>query len=149
MELFRTNRSVMIYNLDTLRKSDPLEWEDLHAQGITRLIAVPLRMDDRTIGFLGVDNPRYSIHDDSQIRVPVYFLVNRIRQDRNESRLRMLLRSDYRNILGNVGVGLWIILLDPETGADRCWRTTPCARSGHDRDRHAGGVLSVLVQPHQ
>lgn len=117
MELFRTNRSVMIYNLDTLRKSDPLEWEDLHAQGITRLIAVPLRMDDRTIGFLGVDNPRYSIHDDSQIRVLSYFLVNRIRQDRNESRLQMLLRSDYRNILSNLGVGLWIILLDPETGA--------------------------------
>lgn len=29
----------------------------------------------------------------------------------------MLLRSDYRNILSNLGVGLWIILLDPETGA--------------------------------
>lgn len=117
MDLFRANRSVMLYNLDTLRESDPLEWEDLHAQGITRLIAVPLRMEERTIGFLGVDNPRYSIHDDSQIRVLSYFLVNRIRQDWNETRLRTLLRSDYRDILGTIGVGLWIILLDKETGA--------------------------------
>ena len=116
MELFRCNRSIMIYNLDSLRESHPLEWENLHAQDITRLIAVPLRMDDRTIGFVGVDNPRYSIHDDAQIRVLSYFLVNRIRQDRNETRLRTLLRSDYRDILGTLGVGLWIILLDPEGG---------------------------------
>lgn len=117
MDHFRVNRSVRIYNLDTLRETNRQEWSDLSQQDITRLIAVPLRMDDRIIGFLGVDNPRYSIHDDSQIRVLSYFLVNRIRQDWNETRLRMLLRSDYRNILGNVGVGLWIILLDKDPGA--------------------------------
>lgn len=64
-----------------------------------------------------MDNPRYSIHDDSQIRVLSYFLVNRICQDWNETRLRALLRSDYRNILSTIGVGLWIILLDRDTGA--------------------------------
>ncbi len=117
MDLFRVNRSVMIYNLDTLRGSNPQEWEDLRSQDITRLIAVPLRMDDRIIGFLGVDNPRYCINDDSQIRVLSYFLVNRIRQDRNETRLRMLLRSDFRNILGTVGVGLWLILLVKNGGS--------------------------------
>ena len=119
IELFASNRSVMIYNLDALRESNPLEWQDLHAQGIARLIAVPLRMDNRTIGFVGVDNPRYSLNDDAQIRVLSYFLVNRIRQDRNETRLRTLLRSDYRYILGDLGVGLWIILLDPNGGPGR------------------------------
>ena len=137
MELFRTNRSVIIYNLDTLRESDPIEWSDLHAQGITRLIAVPLRMNDQTIGFLGVDNPRYSIHDDSQIRVLSYFLVNRIRQDRNETRLRMLLKSDYRDILSTIGVGLWIILMDEETGA--------CQMLADDTMRHILGMTEAAT----
>ena len=113
MRLFAKDRTVMIFNLDALRKSSPDEWRVLSSQGITRLIAVPVRDSGKTIGFIGVDNPRYSIRDDSQIRVLSSFLVNRIRQDRNESRYRELLRSNYHDIFDTLGLGLWIIRMDP------------------------------------
>lgn len=110
--LFEQDQSVILFNLDPLRQSSPKEWEVLKAQGIARLIAVPIRMDETLIGFVGVDNPRYSIHDDAQIRVLSYFLVNRIRQERNETRFSALLQSDYGDILSNIGVGLWVIRID-------------------------------------
>ena len=116
VERFERDKSVIILNLDLLRKSDPLEWEVLQAQNITRLIAVPIRVDERVIGFVGVDNPRYSIHDDSQIRVLSYFLTNRIRQDRNEQRYHAMLKTPYYDILSNIGVGLWMIRQDTSTG---------------------------------
>ncbi len=114
VSLFDQDRSVIIYNLETLRESSPMEWQILQAQDIQRLIAVPIRDEHTTIGFIGVDNPRYAIHDDSQVRVLSYFLLNRIRQDRNESRYRALLRSNYCDIIDTLDVGLWIIRLSPD-----------------------------------
>ena len=37
---------------------------------LRRLIASPLRCGRRLVGFVGVDNPRTSIHDDTQVRDP-------------------------------------------------------------------------------
>lgn len=112
--LFDQDQSVIIYNLEALRETSPVEWQVLQAQDIQRLIAVPIRDGHTTIGFIGVDNPRYAIHDDSQVRVLSHFLLNRIRQDRNENRYRKLLRSDYYQILDALEVGLWIIRLSPD-----------------------------------
>ena len=116
LQLFEKDQSITLFNLEPLQRSSPKEWEVLHSQGISRLIAVPIRLDGSVIGFIGVDNPRYSIHDDSQIRVLSYFLVNRIRQERKEHRFNALLTSDYGNILSDIGVGLWIIRIHEESG---------------------------------
>ncbi|WP_158098974.1 EAL domain-containing protein [Flavonifractor sp. An100] len=113
---FERDQSVIILNLDTLRKTSPYEWQVLQSQHISRLIAVPIRINEQVIGFVGVDNPRYSIQDDSQIRVLSYFLTNRIRQNRNEQRYHALLNTPYCDILNNIGVGLWVIRFDPENG---------------------------------
>ena len=86
MERFANNQSVVIYNLEALRKNWPVEWEDLSKQGIQRLIAVPFREKGRLVGFIGVDNPRYSIEDDAQIRLLSYFLALRRWQERNDCR---------------------------------------------------------------
>lgn len=82
MHLFMQQQSILIYNLDPLKKTYPLEWEILHRQGIQRLIAVPLLDDNQVVGFIGVDNPRRSIHDDSQMRVLASFLVTRLRWEK-------------------------------------------------------------------
>lgn len=116
MELFDRGRSVVILNLDALRRENPEEWQILDAQRIARLIAVPLRDGGRTIGFIGVDNPRYAIQDDTQVWVLSSFLVNRIRQERNEKRYRELLRANYHDVFEMLGLGLWIIRLDREKG---------------------------------
>ena len=109
LDAFEENRSISIFNLAPLRERFPLEWETLSRQGIQRLLAVPVRENNRTVGFIGVDNPRYAIHDDSQMRVLASFLVTRIRQDRNEQRYQALLQESNQDILEAMGVGFWTI----------------------------------------
>ncbi len=66
----------------------------------------------KIIGFVGVDNPRYSIHDDSQVRVLSHFLADRIRQRQNELKLKKMLEFKFHDILDVIGIGLWIIRID-------------------------------------
>lgn len=84
MEAFRTQGSVILYNLQPLRKKSPLEWEILNSQDIQRVIAVPLMSGGQVAGFIGVDNPRYAIQDDVQIRVLASFIMVRFRRERKE-----------------------------------------------------------------
>ncbi len=116
MEQFARGHSIFILNLDSIRTRNSAEWEVLHAQNITRLIAVPLQDGGHTIGFIGVDNPRTSIRDDSQIRVLAHFLITRLHQEYSERRYRRLLQTDSQDIFARVGLGLWIIYLDPDSG---------------------------------
>lgn len=113
MEQFSRNRNIVILNTDTIRSKNPEEWKVLKAQDITRLIAVPLRDGGSTVGFIGVDNPRHSIRGDSQIRVLAHFLITRLHQQRNEQRYQELLRAENREVFSRLGLGLWVIYLDP------------------------------------
>lgn len=61
-----------------------MEWEILNSQNIQRLIAVPLMSGNRMDGFIGVDNPRYAIQDDSQIRVLSSFMMVCFRREHKE-----------------------------------------------------------------
>ena len=88
MELFLHDKSVIIYNTEPLRRHSPLEWEMLESQEIQRLIAVPLMEEGRVVGFVGVDNPRYAIEDDTQVRVLASFLVVRFQRERRERQAR-------------------------------------------------------------
>ena len=88
MSLFLKDKSVIIYNKEPLKAVSPLEWEMLSRQDIQRLIAVPLMEDGRVVGFIGVDNPRYAIEDDTQVRVLASFLVVRFQRERRERQAR-------------------------------------------------------------
>lgn len=117
MKIFSSDESVIILDLDSLRESSPAEWADLHVQGIQRLIAAPIRDNQQTIGFIGVDNPRYCIHDDSQIRVLISFLLTRIRQDRNERRYQTLLQETNQELLSALHVGFWTLEVNKKDGS--------------------------------
>ena len=112
INLFESEQSIILLNLDPLRESSPLEWKVLHDQGIQRLIAVPIRENHKTIGFVGVDNPRYCIHDDSQVRVLNSFLLMRLRQDQNEQRYQILLQESNQDLLSALRVGFWTLQID-------------------------------------
>ena len=60
----------------------------------------------KIIGFVGVDNARYSIHDDSQVRVLSHFLADRIRQRQNELKLKKMLEFKFHDIFDVIGIGL-------------------------------------------
>jgi hypothetical protein len=97
-------------------------------QDITRLIAVPLHMDDRSSAFWGRQS-RYSIHDDSQIGFfPIFWSTASGRTGMRPAAHAAAFRlPEYPS---NVGVGLWIILLDKEPAPDRCWLTTTASDPG-------------------
>ena len=48
------------------------------------MISVPLMSGGQVAGFLGVDNPRYAIQDDTQVRVLASFMMVRFRRERRE-----------------------------------------------------------------
>lgn len=89
LKIFGNDETVILYNLDPLQEKSPLEWEILHSQGIQRVIAVPLMSGGSVAAFIGVDNPRYAIHDDSQARVLASFLTARFRRERREWQLTL------------------------------------------------------------
>lgn len=107
IELFEKDQSIMIYNVSGLQEISPDEWKILSDQGIQRLIAVPIRDNKKTIGFVGIDNPRYCIHDDSQVRVLACFLLICFRQEKNECRYQALLQESNNDLLSALNVGFW------------------------------------------
>ncbi len=107
MEIFDQEQSIVILNMAPLREQSPDEWRVLIQQGIQRVIAVPVRENGKTIGFIGVDNPRYCIQDDAQVRTLASFLLARIRQDRNEHRYQALLKQSRQELLSELHIGFW------------------------------------------
>lgn len=106
---FANNESIIIYNLESIRESSFEEWKTLKAQDIQRLIAVPINENNKTIGFVGVDNPRYSIADDTQIRVLASFILSRMHENYNEHQYQTLLREYNQNFLSNLNIGFWVM----------------------------------------
>lgn len=54
---FREGKNIIIGNLENIRESDPLQYENLKQQNISTLVVVPLYEGQKIIGFYGVDNP--------------------------------------------------------------------------------------------
>ncbi len=115
MALFEQNTSVIISNLESLREEEPEEWAFLHRQSIRRLIAAPIHRAGQLVGFLGVDNPRHCIQDDTLLRTLSLFLVNRFNRNKTEERLGELLNLHYRDVLKDTDLGLWFIRFDPNS----------------------------------
>lgn len=57
IEFFDKRKCVIIEEVEALKEENMLEYEILHAQGISSLVAAPLEIDRKLIGYLGVDNP--------------------------------------------------------------------------------------------
>ena len=61
LDAFENNSHVRIASVDMLGKSRSAERRILAQQNIDSLVAVPLRMDGRLIGFIGVDDPQQKL----------------------------------------------------------------------------------------
>jgi diguanylate cyclase (GGDEF)-like protein len=60
LERFRDEHNVIIRDLEKTKESDPLVYDYLAPQDIRSLVVSPLIINDRIIGFYGVDNPPVS-----------------------------------------------------------------------------------------
>ena len=54
---FNRKECIIIKDLEQIKESEPDEYEVLHGQSISSLVAAPLEEDGKLLGYLGVDNP--------------------------------------------------------------------------------------------
>ena len=116
LDAFDTGKSVIITNMDSIKERNSLEWEMLSVQGIQRLIVTPIKLGSKLLGFIGVDNPKHCIQDDTQVRMMSLFVASRLQKNITEERLGELLNFRHRDILSATDLGLWIIRIDEKAG---------------------------------
>lgn len=99
---FEDGKDIMIQDLEEIKESDPLQYENLKRQGIRSLVVVPLYDNGKVIGFYGVDNPppvflEYS-HDILQIAA--VFLLSCLKR---RKLLAKLMELSYKDALTGIG----------------------------------------------
>lgn len=99
---FDEGKDIMIQDLEEIKESDPLQYENLKRQGIRSLVVVPLYDNGKVIAFYGVDNPppiflEYS-HDILQIAAA--FLLACLKR---RKLLAKLMELSYKDALTGIG----------------------------------------------
>ncbi len=115
---FSVGRHIVIERLEDIRKSDPLQYENLKQQGIHSLVVVPLYDGSRIIGFYGVDNPPVKSleYASNMLQTAAYFIVsslkrrNLVRELQKQSYLEG--RHSLEDILEGTRTGIWTIELE-------------------------------------
>lgn len=79
---FSIGRHIVIENLEDIRETDPLQYEDLKRQSIRSLVVVPLYNGEKIIGFYGVDNPpaKSLEYASNMLQTAAYFIVSCLKQ---------------------------------------------------------------------
>ncbi len=129
---FSVGRHIVIQNVEDIRSSEPLQYENLKRQGIRSLVVVPLYDGKQIIGFYGVDNPPVKSleYASNMLQTAAYFIVSSLKR-RNlfrELQKRSYLegRQSLEGILEGARTGIWTIELEegcpPRMYADRTMR---------------------------
>lgn len=101
MTEFNKSNYVIIKNIEEIREDSPALYAVLKPQDIQSLYVVPLKINGRLSGFIGVDNPRNSHHDLTLLLSLAYFMDNTISRTRMADELRNLGLRDPLTGLGN------------------------------------------------
>lgn len=82
LEIFQENEVVTIQNLEDIRMQHPTSYAILKPQNINSLIAGPISMEGKVVGFLGVDNPNQETMSliGPLLKVLGYFIVALLRR---------------------------------------------------------------------
>lgn len=122
IEVFLHGENILIEDLETYRESMPLEYELLKVQNVSTLIAFPISVHEKLIGFVGVDNPDM---EKSNLLHRLLSLLGKyvgtmIKDHKNEQmRLEVVAsksRLDYQlemdEILRGAQIGIWTLEMD-------------------------------------
>lgn len=94
MHMFEERGTFYISDLDENVDKDSDEYRILEMQSIRSLIAVPLKRDDKIVGFFGVDNPKKNQQDFTLLSSITYFIQNTLDRRRNKELLERLSYED-------------------------------------------------------
>ena len=122
IEVFLHGENILIEDLEAYRESMPLEYELLKVQNVSTLIAFPISVHEKLIGFVGVDNPDM---EKSNLLHRLLSLLGKyvgtmIEDHKNEQmRLEVVAsksRLDYQlemdEILRGAQIGIWTLEMD-------------------------------------
>lgn len=122
IEVFLHGENILIEDLEAYRESMPLEYELLKVQNVSTLIAFPISVHEKLIGFVGVDNPDM---EKSNLLHRLLSLLGKyvgtmIKDHKNEQmRLEVVdskSRLDYQlemdEILRGAQIGIWTLEMD-------------------------------------
>ena len=118
---FRTSGHIVIENLEDIRESDPLQYENLKRQSIHSLVVVPLYDGQKLIGFYGVDNPPVKLleYASNMLQTAAYFIVSSLRR---RNLIREIQNRSY-NVLHALSVDyLGIYQVNLDTGECETYR---------------------------
>lgn len=102
-ERFRTDRQIVIEDLEDIRERDPLQYEILKEQKIHSLVVVPLFDDGEAIGFYGVDNPpgKALEYTSNMLQIMAHFIISLLKQRNLVRELRKMSYCDQLTKIGN------------------------------------------------
>lgn len=100
---FSEDKNIIIEDLEDIRESDPLQYENLKRQDIHSLVVVPLYNDTENIGFYGVDNPCGKSFEFTQnmLQIVGHFIVSCLKRRDLLLQLQEMSYHDQLTKLGN------------------------------------------------
>lgn len=99
---FQEDKNIMIRDLEDIKESDPLQYENLKRQDIHSLVVVPLYDDKKIIGFYGVDNPPQETLDyaETMLQIMAHFIISSLKR---RELVKQLTNMSYRDRLTQLG----------------------------------------------
>ncbi|MGN0438656.1 MAG: diguanylate cyclase domain-containing protein [Lachnospiraceae bacterium] len=100
---FSENKNIIINDLEDIRESDPLQYENLKRQDIHSLVVIPLYNNNENFGFYGVDNPGGESLELTQnmLQIVGHFIVSCLKRRNLRLQLQNMSFSDQLTSLGN------------------------------------------------
>ncbi len=118
---FGVGGHIVIENLEDIRETDPVQYENLKRQNIHSLVVVPLYDGKQIIGFYGVDNPPAKTleYATNMLQTAAYFIVSSLKR---RNLFRELQKRSY-NVLHALSVDyLGIYQVNFDTGECETYR---------------------------
>lgn len=100
---FSEDKNITIEDLEDIRETDPLQYENLKRQNIHSLVVVPLYNEKKIIGFYGVDNPpgKSLNYAQNMLQIMGHFIISCIKRRNLLNKLRDMSYSDPLTGFGN------------------------------------------------
>ncbi|MBQ8527385.1 MAG: GGDEF domain-containing protein [Lachnospiraceae bacterium] len=95
-QAFKESRSILIYDLEDICEKEPLTYKYLKPQNVHSLIASPLELEGKIIGFYGVDNPPAEAMEDATYFAEIvgHFIVSLLEKQRLMQQMEKLSFED-------------------------------------------------------
>lgn len=145
--LYKSNQIVLYPDIEEFRESDPLQYENLKRQGIRSIVTVPLMINNRAIGFYGVDNPPAEDLQatSNMLQITAHFIVSQLRQRNLIRQLQQMSHHDRLTGLGNrYALDEYMIALNPEESVAAVFCDITGLKHVNDTLGHVAGDRMIL-----